>query len=114
MANTWEAVPVLAALNMDEMIEFYTDKMGFVCDSQHEQQYGIVSRGDAEIHFWNCDERHVAENTSCYVYVKDIKAVHDELKDKVKVSEIKSTNWGVLEMYVFDPSGNLLKFGQLQ
>lgn len=114
MKDTWEAVPVLAALNMDEMIEFYTSKLGFRCDSQFEQQYGIVSRGDAEIHFWNCNDPHIAQNTSCYIYVQDIHAVHEELKRTVEVTEVNSTDWGVLEMHLFDPSGNLLKFGQLK
>ncbi|WP_340608175.1 bleomycin resistance protein [Xenorhabdus bharatensis] len=111
--SSWEAVPVLAALDMNEMIQFYTERLGFTCDSQFGDQYGIVSRGNTELHFWSCDDKYIAENTSCYIYVENIQEVFDELKDQVEISDIKETSWGGLEMYLFDPSGNLLKFGQV-
>ena len=34
----------------------------------------LLSRDGAELHFWLGTERHIAENTSCYMRVADIKS----------------------------------------
>ncbi|AFV87765.1 MULTISPECIES: bleomycin resistance protein [Alteromonas] len=110
--SDWEPVPVLAALNLQGLVDFYTGKLGFHCDNFVPEKYAIVSRGEAEIHFWACSDKYVADNTSCYIYVTEIQAVFEELQKQTKVSPLREMPWGVLEFHLIDPSGNLLKFGQ--
>ena len=105
------AIPVLASLNMAASLGFFR-KLGFETQDFGDHNYGIAIREHIEIHFWLCTERHVAENTSCYVRVNDIHALRADLARRIDVGEVVETPWGTEELYVWDPSGNLLKFGQ--
>lgn len=106
-------VPVLASLGIDATIAFYTERLGFV-EYLRMDDYAIVSRDGAEIHFWLCTERDIAQNTSCYVRVADTDALFREFNAKGLVVEPPAVRpWGMKELYVIDPHGNLLKFGQL-
>lgn len=80
-------VPVLASLDLDESAAFYADRLGFT-PRLRTGDYLIVERDGCELHFWHCAERHIAEKTSCYV------------------------RGDARELYVIDPHGNLLKFGE--
>ena len=105
-------VPVLASLNLAESIAFYPDQLGFTKVSQYDD-YAIVTRDGAEIHFWACADRNIAENTSCYIRVADTQQLFEEFAGKgtsVKQPEVRA--WGMKELYVIDPHGNLLKFGE--
>ena len=106
-------IPVLASLDLHETVRFYTEQLGFSTQLQLDD-YVIVSREGAELHFWRCNERHIAENTSCYVRVANVQALYKEFKSRnldVQPPEIRP--WGMKELYVIDPHGNLLKFGEM-
>ena len=106
-------VPVLASLNLNETLAFYAGKLGFA-QIVERHDYAIVGRDGAEIHFYVCEDRHIAENTSCYVRTGDTQALYEEFKERgveAKPPEIRA--WGMKELYVIDPHGNLLKFGEL-
>jgi len=105
-------VPVLPSLNLHETLAFYVGKLGFV-SLMDRQDYAIVGRDGAEIHFYPCEDRHIAENTSCYVRTGDTQALYEEFQGRaveLKPPEIRP--WGMKELYVIDPHGNLLKFGE--
>lgn len=70
-------IPVLASLDIDASVEFYTKRLGFEKRGQWDD-YAIVSRDGAEIHFWRCAERRIAENTSCYLRAANTHALHAE------------------------------------
>ena len=75
--------------------------------------YAIIARDGAEIHFWCCRDRNIAENTSCYVRVADTQRLFEEFSEKgVPVKPPTVRPWGMKELYVIDPHGNLLKFGE--
>ena len=42
----------------------------------------------------------------------DIHALHADFAKRFDVGKIVKTPWGMDELYVFDPSGSLVKFGQ--
>lgn len=108
-----KAIPVLASLDMLRTLEFYRETLGFKTQHFAAANYGIALRGDTELHFWACTEKHIAENTSCYIRVADIQAVHREFSARLPMlSPVVHTAWGMDELYVIDPDGNLLKFGQ--
>jgi catechol 2,3-dioxygenase-like lactoylglutathione lyase family enzyme len=105
-------VPVLASLDFVESAAFYTRYLGF-----HERlqaaDYLILERDGLELHFWLCTERHVAQNTSCYVRTRDCQALYSEFSGRgLALAPPERTPWGMLELYVIDPHGNLLKFGE--
>lgn len=106
-------VPVLASLNLNETLAFYADKLGFV-QIVELHDYAIVGRDGAEVHFYPCEDRHIAENTSCYVRTGNTQALYEEFKARgVDVKPPQLRPWGMKELYVIDPHGNLLKFGEL-
>ena len=114
-ATFGKAIPVLASLDMVRTLSFYESVLGF--KTHHFQDssssYGIAVRDDTELHFWACDDKKIAENTSCYLRVLDVHAVHRELSAKLPtLGNVVRTDWGMDELYVIDPDGNLLKFGQ--
>ena len=104
-------VPVLASLDLDESAAFYADRLGFAPRLRTED-YLIVERDGCELHFWRCTERHIAENTSCYVR-GDTRALHADFAARGLVLDPpREQPWGMRELYVIDPHGNLLKFGE--
>lgn len=104
-------VPVLASLDLDQTLDFYTRVLGFARLGRWND-YAIVARDGAEIHFWLCAERHIAENTSCYVRATDLQALYEEFHARgARIDPPVSRPWGMRELYVSDPHGNLLKFG---
>lgn len=112
-ASFGKAIPVLASLDMARTLKFYRDVLGFRTQHFEGFSYGMAVRGDTEIHFWACKDKHIAENTSCYIRVGDIAAVHRELGLKLpSLQPVVCTAWGMDELYVIDPDGNLIKFGQ--
>jgi hypothetical protein len=95
-------------------LAWYRDKLGFAIDLDHGD-YGIVHRDGVELQFWKCDDRKIAEATSAYIRVSDIDAAHNALKhaaDGGRISAPSDRTWGMVEFEVWDPNGNLLRFGQ--
>src|SRR5580765_7269010 len=104
-------VPVLASLDIGESEDFHVAKLGFTTRLR-EATYLIVEREGCELHFWRCDERHIAENTSCYVRA-DTRALHADFAARgLRLDPPQDRDWGMREFYVIDPHGNLLKFGE--
>lgn len=113
MTTSIEAtVPVLASLDLDESRDFYVSRLGFRVLRQ-DADYLMLARDGAELHFWLCADRHVAENTSCYVRTGDCQALFDEFSRRgLALQPPVLRSWGMKELYVIDPHGNLLKFGE--
>lgn len=108
-----KAIPVLASLDIARTLKFFDEVLGFKTRHLEDFSYGMAARGQVEIHFWLCDDKHIAENTSCYVRVDDIASLHAEIKPKLPgLGDVTRTGWGMAELYVMDPDGNLIKFGQ--
>lgn len=111
MAGIRATVPVLASLDIAQSRSFYAERLGFVCQQQ-APDYLIMARDGCELHFWLCTERHIAENTSCYVR-GDTEALHADFAQRgLALPPPAVRDWGMKELYVIDPHGNLLKFGE--
>ena len=106
------AIPVLASLDIATSLDFFHE-LGFETHDFGDNNYGIAIREHIEIHFWLCTDKHVAENTSCYVRVNDIHALRADFAKRIDVGGVVETPWGMDELYVWDPSGSLVKFGQV-
>ena len=104
-------VPVLASLHLAETRQFYVERLGFTALLEMGN-YLILQRDGCELHFWHCTERHIAENTSCYVR-GDTAALHADFAQRgLLVEPPQLRDWGMREFHVIDPHGNLLKFGE--
>ena len=106
------AIPVLASLEIARSLDFF-HRLGFEIHDFGDSNYGIAIREHIEIHFWLCADKHIAENTSCYVRVNDIHALRADFANRVDVGRVVETPWGMDELCVYDPSGSLVKFGQV-
>ncbi len=105
------AIPVLASLDVAASLDYFR-KLGFEAHDFGDYNYGVAVRVQIEIHFWLCTYKYIAENTSCYVRVNDIHALRAEFAERLDVGEVVETPWGMDELYVYDPDGGLVKFGQ--
>ena len=70
------AVPILASLNADETIAFYTQKLGFTFHSNWEG-YLIFSRDEIQIHLWSTSDEDAPKNTGCYVNVTNVDQLYE-------------------------------------
>ncbi len=102
---------VLASLDIARTVAFCEHRMGFTTDARHPD-YVIFSRDDVSVHYWLCQERYIAENTSCYVYVCDARSLYEEYQAQGIIhpnGPLQEQPWG-LEFAVLDVDGNLYKF----
>jgi len=109
------ATPVLASLDIERSIEFLRIHLGF--NSVHVEQgvYGVASRGPVHIHLWACNERHIAENTSCRIRVQGLDALYSACTAAGIVhpnAPLDEKPWGTREFAILDPDGNLITFAE--
>jgi catechol 2,3-dioxygenase-like lactoylglutathione lyase family enzyme len=117
--------PKFAAADPQANAAWYVDFLGFPHISIYQDgQYAIVRRGNFTLHFWKCAERHIAENTACYVELLSIaalEALHTEVLDsskrqgfapgRVDAAPKDKLAQGMREFHLWDPAGNLISFG---
>ncbi len=108
------AIPLFPSPNVRDSVAFYRDVLGFE-EAFVTDDYAGVRRGAAEIHLWQCDDRYIAENTSCRIEVAGIEALYAEYQAAGVIHpngalEVKS--WGSQEFSALDDSGNMLVFVQ--
>ena len=113
------AIPVLRIFSLEKTKEFYEDFLGFKIDWQHSFDGGApvymqVSRGKCVLHL---SEHHgdSVPGATAYVYMNGIDDYHRELNEKNyrhMRPGIQDQDWGMREMYVIDPFGNRIRFGE--
>ncbi|RKQ42566.1 hypothetical protein BXY85_3177 [Roseivirga pacifica] len=109
-----KAIPVLAALNVPRLANWYKDKLNFkigFCD----EGYGIIGRDDIIIHFWHANDEIFPKNTSCYIDVDEVDELYEEMKAAGVVhpnGPLKNQPHGMREFAILDLDGNLIRFGQ--
>lgn len=114
------AFPQLPSGNIEKTAAFFSEKLGFDIVAKYpEQKFLIVSRGHAEIHFWQTEtESQAAElgsDSSCYIRVENIETLSAEFK-KRKVTfryELTKQPWNMYEMQIDDPYLNAIRFGEV-
>lgn len=107
------ATPVLASLDIERSVEFFVSKLGFTSVHASQGEYGIVSNGPVEIHFWACANRSIAEATSCRVQVHGVQDLHSQCASQAIVhpnAPLDTKPWGTKEFAILDPDGNLVTF----
>ena len=107
------ATPVLASLDIERSAEFFSSKLGFAKVHVVQGEYGIVSNGPVQIHFWACVDQHIAEATGCRVRVRAIEGLHARCASQAIVhpnASLETKPWGTREFAILGPDGNLVTF----
>jgi catechol 2,3-dioxygenase-like lactoylglutathione lyase family enzyme len=107
------AAPQLPALNLEQSVQFYKQSLGFRVIAEYPG-FVILLRDRVEIHLWSCNEPVVAENSSCYIRLRDIESFYGVMQEQgVDIREVLETRpWGMKQFTVADPSGNFIRFGE--
>jgi hypothetical protein len=112
-ADPARTIPILPSLDIGATKAFYQDQLGFTVTVYEAEQYLIVRRNEMEIHFWKTDDRKLPEVSACYIRGGEVPFLHAEFSARgvEKLSAFTVHPWNMKEFYVWDPHGNLLKFG---
>jgi catechol 2,3-dioxygenase-like lactoylglutathione lyase family enzyme len=109
-----KAVPILASLNEEETVKFYTEKLGFTFHSSWDG-YLIFSRDGIFIHHWPCTDPEIPKATGCYINVTEVDKLYAELEPKGVVhpnGALKDMEWGMRQFSILDNAGNIIHFGE--
>lgn len=126
-------IPALPVFNIDEAVQFYKERLGFVGGHQDEG-FAILTRGDVELHLWAaCDsswkfrslllfvrpiwsgaESFLAGTASCRIQVEFIDELFAEYKKRGVLysleTAVEETAWRTREFPALDLHRNLLTF----
>lgn len=109
------ATPVLSSLNIANSAQFCVDKLGFQIETQSEN-YLVAKREGIDIHYMLCNDPNIPQNTACYIWVKNINPLYEEIKPKgilYEKGELQDTPWGFRQFAVVDDDGNSINFGEV-
>ena len=108
------AVPILASLNEEETVKFYTEKLGFTFHSSWEG-YLIFSRDGVDVHLWPCSDANIAKNTGCYINVTGVNELYAEYEPLGILhpdGALQEMPWGMKQFSVLDNNGNIIHIGE--
>lgn len=115
-----EVIPILDARDVDALLRFYVDKLGFEIDFRYPNDpsnYAGVRRGTVRLHMqWQHQEhfqRGTAGRLRIRIKVYDPDALFEEFASRGVFSSevaVRDTEWGTREFGFRDPDGNGLIF----
>jgi catechol 2,3-dioxygenase-like lactoylglutathione lyase family enzyme len=108
------AIPILASLDAQATIDFYTNKLGFELKSQWDA-YLIFAKDEIFVHFWATDDPEIPKATGCYIRVTEVDALFAEYNKQGVVHPkggLADTPWGMRQFSILDNNGNILHFGE--
>ncbi len=112
------ATPVLRTGDYARARAFYADKLGFVLDEEggDPARFGIFRRGTAVVFVdgWHGPPTNGAAGWNVYIHVDDVDGLCAELA-AAGVEVLRGpaeTVYGMYEIDIRDPDGNLICFGQ--
>ena len=108
------AVPILASLNEEETIKFYTEKLGFTFHSSWEG-YLILSKEKVQIHLWPTNDTAIPKNTGCYINVTEIDKLYAKYQPLGVIhpnGQLEEKPWRMKQFSILDNNGNIIHFGE--
>ncbi len=109
-----QAIPILASLNTEETVKFYTEKLGFTFHSEWDG-YLLFSRDEIEIHLWPTDNPEYPKMTGCYVRVDEVDKLYEEYTAQGVIhpnGKLTDQPWEMRQFSILDNNGNIIHFGQ--
>ncbi len=116
---------VLLVDDVGRALDYYRDKLGFEGHAWevNPQHYGYASLGACHVHFACFKDAEPRPNSEAvppdmfdlYVYVDDVEALYDELRERGAdiLNAPVNTEYGLREIRVRDPHGYILAFGKM-
>jgi catechol 2,3-dioxygenase-like lactoylglutathione lyase family enzyme len=105
--------PILSVRDLRASQRYFHDSLGFKLEWDHGDpaDFAAVSRGHAEL--FMCQGCQGAPGSWLMVFAPNVDKLHDELVGKGAIIKMPPTDmpWGLREMHVADPDGNVLRFG---
>jgi catechol 2,3-dioxygenase-like lactoylglutathione lyase family enzyme len=93
--------------------QYYRDKLGFRIDWSYGEppDFGAVSRGHTQL--FMCERCQGHAGSWLWVFTPDVDRLYRELVDRGAIIKSPPADkpWGVREMHVGDPDGNMLRIG---
>jgi catechol 2,3-dioxygenase-like lactoylglutathione lyase family enzyme len=108
-----QIIPTLPARSIDETVAYY-GRLGFELKARYpgEQEYAILRRDDAELHFYEFPVDPKQNLAGCYLRIADAAALYEEWHSVEDIVQpLTDTDHGLREFAVSDPNGNLLRIG---
>lgn len=115
MEQLRQAIPVLAALNIEKTVNLYKEKPDFDKIGWTDNHYAVMGRDKIEIHFWKCNNKFHPKHPSCYIPVTGVEKRYTEMGQVGVVhpnGSLKTQPWGMREFAISDEDGNMIKFGE--
>jgi len=106
--------PILSVRNLHASQRYYRDALGFKIDWEHGDppNFGSVSRSDGVIFL--CQGCQGPPGAWMMMFAQDVDRLHEEFVRRGAIIKMPPTNmpWGMREMQVADPDGNVMRFGR--
>ena len=111
------AVPILPCEDVEAMIAFYVDRLGFERDWVWGEPPtdGGVRWGDVQIYFMqNPRLARAARDREIMLYVEDVDALHKmhARRGAIVTEPLRDEPWGLREYSILDPHGHRLRFAE--
>ena len=106
--------PQLPVAEIGRSVDWYARALGFAA-IYRDADFAILKRDGLTLHLWRCENAEIARWSSAYLHSPDVDALHATMLGAIDGGRIKAPenrDWGMREFYIWDPDGNLLKFGQ--
>lgn len=111
-----DVTPILPSLNFSQTRDFYVDALGFEQQPAACEEYLVLRRGRMVLHFWSCDDPHMAVNSSVFIRSDSLTPLYEEFVargvDGLVRIEDEDGDEKIARFYIRDPHGNLLLFGR--
>jgi len=105
--------PIFNVRNLQQSQRYYRDALGFKVDWDHGDppDFGSVSRGHGVI--FMCQGCQGNPGAWVMMFTPDVDRLYQDLTRRKALIRMPPTNmpWGLREMHVSDPDGNVLRFG---
>jgi catechol 2,3-dioxygenase-like lactoylglutathione lyase family enzyme len=105
--------PIFTVRDLRASQRYYRDALGFKLDWDYGDppDFGSVSRADSQL--FMCQGCQGKPGAWIMIYARDVDRLHDEIRRKGAIIQMPPTDmpWGLREMQVADPDGNVIRFG---
>jgi catechol 2,3-dioxygenase-like lactoylglutathione lyase family enzyme len=105
--------PILHVRSFKASQLYYRDALGFKLDWDYGDppDFGSVSRGESVLFL--CEDCVSSPGAWTAIFARDVDKLHAELRHRHALIKQPPTNmpWGMREMQVADPDGNVIRFG---
>jgi uncharacterized glyoxalase superfamily protein PhnB len=108
-------VPIFAVTDVPKALDYYVDKLGFEVDFTWDDPptFAAVARDQVRIFLSSATDSGQPTGAWISVFLPDVDALHREYAERgaLVVTPPADYSWGVREMRVQDPDGNVMRMG---